>query len=72
MKFWQRMYNTLFNTLTCVGRQLIHLPRQNAALHIFFNYTDNLPSVWKLEYKTSLVLLNTHLSFSYSKTLMPN
>jgi len=66
------MYNTVFNTLTRVGRQLFHLPTQNAVLHKFFNYTDNLPSVWELEYKTSLVLLNSHLSFSYPKPLMPN
>jgi glucuronosyltransferase len=72
MNFWQRMYNTVLSTLKHVGRQLIHLPRQNAALHKYFNYTDNLPPVWELEYKTSLVLLNTHHSFSYPKPLMPN
>jgi len=72
MNFWQRMYNTVLGTFKNVGRQVIHLPRQNAALHKYFNYTDNLPSVWELEYKTSLVLLNTHHSFSYPKILMPN
>jgi len=72
MNFWQRTYNTILGTLKYVGRQLIHLPRQNAALHKYFNYTDNLPPVWELEYKTSLVLLNTQLSFSYPKPLMPN
>ena len=72
MNFWQRMYNTVVGTFRHVGRQLIHLPRQNAALHKYFNYTDNLPPVWELEYKTSLVLLNTHYSLSYPKPLMPN
>jgi len=72
MNFWQRTYNTILGTLKHVGRQLIHLPRQNAALHKYFNYTDNLPPVWELKYKTSLVLLNTQLSFSYPKPLMPN
>jgi len=72
MNFWQRMYNTFLGTFKHVGRQLIHLPRQNATLHKYFNYTDNLPSVWELEYKTSLVLLNNHHSFSYPKPLMPN
>jgi len=72
MNFWQRMYNTVFSTLKHVGRQLIHLPKQNAALHKYFNYTDNLPPVWELEHKTSLVLLNTHHSLSYPKPLMPN
>jgi len=72
MNFSQRIYNTVLGTLKHVGRQLFHLPRQNAALHKYFNYTDSLPSVWELEYKPSLVLLNTHLSFSYPKPLMPN
>ena len=72
MNFWQRMYNTVFGTLKHVGRQLIHLPRQNAALQKYFNYTDDLPPLWELEYKTSLVLLNTHHSLSYPKPLMPN
>jgi len=72
MNFWQRMYNTVLCTFKHVGRQLIHLPRQNASLHKYFNYTDNLPPVWELEYKTSLVILNTHHTFSYPKPLMPN
>jgi hypothetical protein len=37
-----------------------------------FNYTDNLPPVWELEFKTSLVLENTYQSLSYPKPLMPN
>jgi len=72
MNFWLRMYNTVLGTFKHVGRQLILLPTQNAVLHKYFNYTDNLPPVWELEYKTSLVLLNTHHSFSYPKPLMPN
>jgi glucuronosyltransferase len=72
MNFWQRTHNTIVCLLKHVGRQLIHLPKQNAAMQKHFNYTDNLPSVWKLEHKTSLVLQNTHHSLSYSKPLMPN
>ena len=72
MNFWQRMYNTVLGTFKHVGRQMIHLPRQNAALQKYFNYTDDLPPLWELEYKTSLVLLNTHHSLSYPKPLMPN
>jgi glucuronosyltransferase len=72
MNFWQRMHNTVLSTFKYVGRQLIHLPRQNAAMHKYFNYTDSLPPVWELEYKTSLVLINTHHSLSYPKPLMPN
>jgi len=55
-----------------VGRQLIHVPKQNAAMQKYFNYTDNLPPVWELEHNTSLVLLNTHHSLGYPKPLMPN
>ena len=72
MNIWERTHNTILCLLKHVGRQLIHLPKQNAALHKYFNYTDNLPSVWELEHKTSLVLLNSHHSLSYPKPLMPN
>ncbi|PNF23046.1 UDP-glucuronosyltransferase 2B30 [Cryptotermes secundus] len=72
MNFWERLHNTIVGTLKHVGRQLIHLPKQNAVMQKRFNYTDNLPPVWELEYKTSLVFLNTHYSLSYPKPLTPN
>jgi glucuronosyltransferase len=72
MNFWERTHNTIVCFFKHVGRQLIHMPKQNAAMQKYFNYTDNLPPVWELEYKTSLVLLNTHHSLSYPKPLMPN
>jgi len=72
MNFWERTHNTIVCLLKHVGRQLIHVPKQNAAMQKHFNYTDNLPPVWELEHKTSLVLLNTHNSISYPKPLMPN
>jgi glucuronosyltransferase len=72
MNFWQRTHNTIVCLLKHVGRQLIHVPKQNAAMQKHFNYTDNLPPVWELEQKTSLVLLNTHHSLGYPKPLMPN
>jgi glucuronosyltransferase len=72
MNFWERMHNAIIGTFKQVGRQLFHLPRQNAAMQKYFNYTDSLPPVWELENKTSLVLLNTHHSLSYPKPLMPN
>jgi glucuronosyltransferase len=72
MNFWERTHNTIVSLLKHVGRQLIHVPKQNAAMQNHFNYTDSLPLVWELEYKTSLVLINTHHSLSYPKPLMPN
>jgi glucuronosyltransferase len=51
MTFWQRMYNTVLGTFKLVGRQLIYLPKQNAAMQKYFNYTDSLPPVWEPEYK---------------------
>jgi glucuronosyltransferase len=72
MNFWERTHNTFLCLVKHVGRQLIHVPKQNAAMQKHFNYTDNLPPVWELEHKTSLVLLNTHHSLSYPKPLMPN
>jgi glucuronosyltransferase len=72
MNFWERTHNTIVCLLKHVGRQLIHLPKQNAAMQKHFNYSDNLPHVWELERKTSLVLLNTHHSLEDPKALMPN
>jgi len=72
MNFRERTHNTFVCLLKHVEMQLIHLPKQNAAMQKYFNYTDNLPPVWELEHKTSLVLLNTHHSLSYPKPLMPN
>jgi glucuronosyltransferase len=72
MSFCNRTHNTIVSLLKHVGRQLIHVPKQNAAMQKYFNYTDSLPPVWELEYKTSLVLINSHHSFSYPKPLMPN
>jgi glucuronosyltransferase len=70
--FWERTHSTIVSMLKHVGRQLIHVPKQNAAMQEYYNYTDNLPSVWELEQKTSLVLLNTHHSLGYPKPLTPN
>ena len=72
MNFWERTDNTFVCLVKHVGRQLIHVPKQNVAMQKYFNCTHNLPPVWELEYKTSLVLLNTHHSLSYPKPLMPN
>jgi hypothetical protein len=72
MNFWERMHNAIIGTLKHVGRQLIHIPKQNAVMQRYFNYTDNLPHVSALEYKTSLVLVNSHFSLSYPRPLMPN
>ena len=72
MNFWERTHNTIVCLLKHVGRQLIHVPKQNAAMQKHFNYTDSLPPVWELEHKTSLVLLNTHHSIDYPKPVMPN
>jgi len=72
MNLWERTHNTIVCLLKHVGRQMIHVPKLNAAMQKHFNYTDNLPPVWELEYKTSLVLVNSHHSLSYPKPLMPN
>ncbi|KDR11536.1 UDP-glucuronosyltransferase 2C1-like isoform X2 [Zootermopsis nevadensis] len=72
MNFWERMHNTVVGTLKHVGRHLIHVPKQNAVMQKYFNYTDKFPPVWELEYRTSLVLVNSHFSLSYPKPLSPN
>jgi len=72
MNFRVRTHNTIVCLLKHVGRQLIHVPKQQAAMQKQFNNSYNLPPVWELEHKTSLVLVNTHHSLSYPKPLMPN
>ena len=72
MKFWERTHNTIVCLVKHVVRQLIHVPKQNAAMQKHFHSSDKLPPVWELEHKTSLVLLNTHHSLEYPKPLMPN
>jgi glucuronosyltransferase len=72
MNLWERTHNTIVSLLIHVRRQLIHLPKQNAAMQKHFNYTDSLPPVWELEYKKSLVITNIHHTLSYPKLLMPN
>jgi hypothetical protein len=53
MNFWQRTHNTNVCLLKHVGKQLIYLPKQNAAMQKHFNYTDSFPPVWELEFKTA-------------------
>jgi glucuronosyltransferase len=72
MNFWERMHNAVVGTIKHVGRQLIHIPKQDAVMQRHFNYTDKLPPVWELERRTSLLLVNSHFSLSYPKPLMPN
>jgi glucuronosyltransferase len=72
MNVWERAHNTIVCLLKHLRGEIIHVPKQNAAMKKHFNYTENLPSVWELEHKTSLVLLNTHHSLRYPNPLMPN
>jgi glucuronosyltransferase len=72
MNLWERTHNTIVCLLKHAGRQLIHVPKQNAAMQKHFTSTDSLPPVWELEYKTSLVITNTHHTLNYAKPLMPN
>jgi glucuronosyltransferase len=67
MNFWQRTHNTIVYLLKHMERQLIHVPKKNAAMKKYFNCTHSLPPVWELEQKTSLVLVNTHHSLGYPK-----
>jgi glucuronosyltransferase len=72
MNFCETTHNKIVCLFRHVGRQLVHVPRKNAAMHKYFYYTDSLPPVWELEFKMSLVLLNTNHFLNYPKPLMPN
>ncbi|XP_069697453.1 UDP-glycosyltransferase UGT5-like [Periplaneta americana] len=74
MNFWERFHNSFIASVKHVTRQLIHMPKQDAVVKKYFNYTGagEFPSIWDLETKTSLVLLNSHHSLNFPKPLMPN
>ncbi|XP_067012230.2 UDP-glucosyltransferase 2-like [Anabrus simplex] len=67
-----RVYNTLVRVIGILGRELYYLPRQDAIMRKYFNNSEPMPYVRELERRTSLLLLNSHLSLSYPRPMVPN
>jgi hypothetical protein len=72
MSFLERLVNTLRGVYSRIGQQLYNLPRQEAVMRQYFNYTDDIPPLSELVRNTSLLLLNNHFSLNYPKPLVPN
>ena len=71
MNFWQRTLNTLSEIYMKLGRVLYVIPQHDAILRKYFNST-NSPSIYVLESKTALLMINQHFSIGYPRPLMPN
>jgi glucuronosyltransferase len=72
MDLWQRILNTLGNTVQKLTRHFYFLPRQQALLEKYFSDYAPLPSISDLDSSTSLLLVNHHFSISYPRPLLPN
>jgi hypothetical protein len=70
--FWERLINTLVGIYWRIGQEFYNIPRHEAAMKKFFNFTEPPPPLTELLRKTSLLLVNNHLRLNYSKSLMPN
>ncbi|XP_046979442.1 UDP-glucosyltransferase 2-like isoform X1 [Schistocerca americana] len=71
MNLFQRTYN-IFSALTFNAyRHYFYLPALDQMVQKYFK-DPSIPPLAKLESNTSLMLLNTHFSFDYSRPLVPN
>ncbi|XP_046980307.1 UDP-glucosyltransferase 2-like [Schistocerca americana] len=71
MSFLQRMHNSLFGNFLRFYRQFYYLPSLDSMVRQHFSDPD-MPSLANLERNTSLLLVNTHVSFYYPRPLVPN
>jgi len=72
MNLWERFINTLAGIYWRIGQEFYNIPRQEAVMKEFFNFTEPPPPLTELLRKTSLLLVNNHFSLNYPKPLMPN
>lgn len=71
MNMFQRMYNVYSSLNFNYYRQYFYLPALDQMVRKYFK-DPNIPPLADIERNTSLVLLNTHFSFDYSRPLVPN
>ncbi|KAJ9601565.1 hypothetical protein L9F63_000308, partial [Diploptera punctata] len=72
MTFWQRVSNTLSELYIKMGREVYFLPKQNAIMRKYFNSSEDFPTIQELEKNISLVLVNSHFSVNFPRSVMPN
>lgn len=72
MNLWERLVNTLYGVYLRIGQEFYNIPRHEAVMKQFFNFTEPVPPLTELVRRTSLLLVNNHFSLNYPKPLMPN
>ncbi|XP_068086153.1 UDP-glycosyltransferase UGT5 [Anabrus simplex] len=72
MTFPQRIHNTLIGVIELLVRELYYLPQQDAIMRKYFNNSGPIPDIRELERQTSLLLLNSDVSLSYPRPMVPN
>ncbi|XP_063234826.1 UDP-glycosyltransferase UGT5-like [Bacillus rossius redtenbacheri] len=72
MTFFQRLINTIVNSMASIGFHLYFIPAQDAIMKKHFANVPNLPSVADIACNGSLLLLNRHFSYSYPIPKVPN
>ncbi|PSN51253.1 hypothetical protein C0J52_11770 [Blattella germanica] len=65
MTFSERVLNSAVGLFRHIGRQVIHLPKQDELMRKYFNDSDDYPYIGEIEKRTSLVLLNSHFSIAH-------
>ncbi|KAF4519853.1 UDP-glycosyltransferase-10 [Ephemera danica] len=70
MTFFERLKNIVFTLFWDIGQQFYYLPRQEAIRKKIFG--DQGKNVWELSNYVSLTLLNSHISLSYPRPLVPS
>lgn len=70
MNLLQRLQNLYHGVLWHTLRNWYHLPKIDSIVRDAFG--TNIPSVVDIEHNTSLLLINSHISQSYPRALVPN
>uniref|UniRef100_U5EUX0 Putative udp-glucuronosyltransferase n=1 Tax=Corethrella appendiculata TaxID=1370023 RepID=U5EUX0_9DIPT len=71
MNFWQRLYNTFLYVFDNLYRNYYASKEIEILTQKGFGYKD-MPSVYDIEKKTNLMLLNTDVSHDYPEPITPN
>lgn len=72
MSFRERLVNTLNGVYWRIGQEFYNIPRHDAVMRQYFNYTNDIPPLSHIVRNTSLLLLNNHFSLNYPRPLVPN
>ncbi|XP_049768134.1 UDP-glycosyltransferase UGT5-like [Schistocerca cancellata] len=71
MTFYERLTNTLMATYQRITRRFYFVPKADAIVRKYFN-DPYIPSIADIECNTSLILVNSHISFGYPRPNVPS